>query len=78
MQLTIGEFLLEANNPNDEGHSSLLNPLSAEFGVKTTDEMQHLVDNVLPSFKLVGTADIAAVRCPSRRGEGRVVWANGV
>lgn len=56
MQLSIGEFLLKAKNLNDEEHSCLLNPLSAEFGVKTADEMQHLVDDVLPSFKLVGTA----------------------
>lgn len=56
MQLSIEEFLFEANNLKDDAHSRLLNPLSREFGVKTQDEMKHLIDNVLPSFKLVGTS----------------------
>lgn len=54
-QLSIEDFLLNAGNSNNENHRLLINPLSAEFGVRNDKQMKHLVDYVLPTFKLVGT-----------------------
>lgn len=56
VQLSIEEFLMEAGDPSDEDHILLNNPLSAEFGVRTAEQMEHLVKYALPDFALVRRA----------------------
>lgn len=53
VQLSIEEFLMNSVDPNDKDHKLLLNPLSAEFGVRTAEDMDNLVKDTLPDFKLV-------------------------
>lgn len=52
-QLSIEEFLMNPNDPYDKDHELLLNPLSAEFGVRTAKGMETLIQDTLPDFKLV-------------------------
>lgn len=52
-QLSIEEFLINPVDPKDQDHKLLLNPLSAEFGVKTAEDMDRLIKGKLPDFKLV-------------------------
>lgn len=53
MQLSIEEFLMHPKDPHDKDHELLLNPLSAEFGVRTAKGMEILIQDTLPDFKLV-------------------------
>eukprot|EP00752_Nemacystus_decipiens_P007990 g7138.t1 len=51
-QLSIEEFFMNAQDPHDKDHELLVNPLSAEFGVRTAKGMETLIQNTLPDFKL--------------------------
>lgn len=53
VQLSIEEFLMNPNNPQDKDHKHMLNPLSAEFGVRTLEGLDSLIKDTLPDFKLV-------------------------
>lgn len=53
MQLSIEEFLMNPRDPHDKDHELLVNPLSAEFGVRTAKDMDSLIQSTLPDFKLV-------------------------
>ncbi|CBJ29127.1 conserved unknown protein [Ectocarpus siliculosus] len=44
---------MDPAHAGDENRHRLRNPLSAEFGVKTTKEMNTFIENHLPDFKLV-------------------------
>lgn len=44
---------MSPTDPHDEDHELLLNPLSAEFGVRTAKGMETLIQDTLPEFKLV-------------------------
>lgn len=44
---------MHPTDPNDKDHELLLNPLSAEFGVRTQDDLDSLIKETLPDFKLV-------------------------
>lgn len=46
---------MKTGNPSDNDHQRLYNPLSAEFGVTTAKEMEHLVKEIA-DFTLVRTA----------------------
>ncbi|CAM9357794.1 unnamed protein product [Ectocarpus fasciculatus] len=52
-ELSIEEYLMDPAHAGDENQRRLRNPLSAEFGVKTTREMNAFIENHLPGFKLV-------------------------
>lgn len=58
-QLSIEEFLMNPEDPYDKDHELLRNPLSAEFGVRTATDMESLVQDTLPDFKLVKTSFFA-------------------
>lgn len=57
VQLSIEEFLMNPKHSNDKDHEKdlelLVNPMSAEFGVRTSAELENLIQNILPDFKLV-------------------------
>ncbi|CAB1115715.1 unnamed protein product [Ectocarpus sp. CCAP 1310/34] len=55
-QQSIEEFLLSGHRNNNE-HRMLYNPLSAEFGVRTAEEMDSFISSALPDFKLVLLAE---------------------
>lgn len=44
---------MNPRDPHDKDHELLVNPLSAEFGVRTAKDMDSLIQNTLPDFKLV-------------------------
>lgn len=44
---------MNPHDPHDKDHELLLNPLSAEFGVRTAEGVQSLIYDTLPDFKLV-------------------------
>ncbi|CAN0317467.1 unnamed protein product, partial [Ectocarpus sp. 6 AP-2014] len=50
-QKSIEEFLFSAHGDKDS--QVLFNTLSAEFGVRTADEMDSFITSALPNFKLV-------------------------
>ncbi|CAN0308363.1 unnamed protein product, partial [Ectocarpus sp. 4 AP-2014] len=52
-ELSIEDYLMDPAHAGDENRHRLRNPLSAEFGVKTTKEMNTFIKNHLPDFKLV-------------------------
>lgn len=52
VQQSIEEFLFSGHR-HDKDHGMLFNPLSAEFGVRTADEMDSFISSALPDFKLV-------------------------
>eukprot|EP00903_Cladosiphon_okamuranus_P011852 g11134.t2 len=52
-QLSIEEFLMSPHDPHDKDHQLLVNPLAAEFGVRTAEGVQSLIHDTLPDFKLV-------------------------
>lgn len=56
---------MHPKNPNDKDHQLLLNPLSAEFGVRTKEDMDSLIKDTLPDFKLVSwrSASVKQSRC---------------
>lgn len=43
---------------HDKDHRMLFNPLSAEFGVRTAEEMDSFISSSLPDFKLVKFAKV--------------------
>ena len=44
---------MNPTDPQDKDHKLMLNPLSAEFGVRTLEGMRSLIHDTLPDFKLV-------------------------
>ena len=48
---------MNPKHSNDKDHEKdlelLVNPMSAEFGVRTSAELENLIQNILPDFKLV-------------------------
>ncbi|CAN0081990.1 unnamed protein product, partial [Ectocarpus sp. 6 AP-2014] len=52
-ELSIEDYLMDPAHAGDENRHRLRNPLSAEFGVKTTKEMNTFIENHLPDFTLV-------------------------
>lgn len=52
VQLSIEEFLMRPAGSSKD-HKLLYNPLSAEFGVRTAEQLDSLISDTLPDFKLV-------------------------
>lgn len=51
-------------------HARLKNPMSAEFGIKTEDDLDDFLNNYLLHFSMVGTVSNHKVgRCLYFRGE---------
>ncbi|CAM9324747.1 unnamed protein product [Pylaiella littoralis] len=51
-QKSIEDFLTQRDN-NPKSHKRLFNPLAAEFGVKTPEDLRYMVETALPNLKLV-------------------------
>lgn len=52
VQISIEEFLMHPAGSSKD-HKLLYNPLSAEFGVRTAEQLDSLISDTLPDFKLV-------------------------
>ncbi|CAN0230044.1 unnamed protein product [Scytosiphon promiscuus] len=57
IQLSIEEFLLHPMDPDDKEHKDLVNPLSAELGVRTAEDAVRVITDSLPDFKLIILAE---------------------
>ncbi|CAN0088221.1 unnamed protein product, partial [Ectocarpus sp. 6 AP-2014] len=51
-QISIEEFLMHTAGSSKD-HKLLYNPLSAEFGVRTAEQLDSLISDTLPDFKLI-------------------------
>ncbi|CAM9934952.1 unnamed protein product, partial [Ectocarpus sp. 13 AM-2016] len=51
-QISIEEFLMHPAGSSKD-HKLLYNPLSAEFGVRTAEQLDSLISDTLPDFKLI-------------------------